>query len=269
MTTQRATQAHRTRLPAALLSTPAVLIVALLAVLGAEAGAASRRTFVDADSAPAVRADLGSGRPLTLAVLGDSTGAGLGVDTGRAEDTVGGQLAVSLAVDGRAVALRGVAVSGARTADLAGQVDRLEALLTAEGRRTDPLVALIVVGANDATHLTGLARVGEELGQAVRRLRALGAEVVVATCPDMGSARAFAQPLRAVAGWRGRAVAQVEAAATREAGGRPVNLAAETGPAFRADPATQSADEFHPSVRGYALWAAALLPATLAAAAAS
>jgi lysophospholipase L1-like esterase len=38
-----------------------------------------------------------------------------------------------------------------------------------------------------------------------------------------------------------------------------------TGPAFRADPTALSTDQFHPSPRGYVLWADALLPAVRAA----
>jgi lysophospholipase L1-like esterase len=41
----------------------------------------------------------------------------------------------------------------------------------------------------------------------------------------------------------------------------PVDLAARTGPVFRADPGTLSEDRFHPSADGYDLWALALYPA--------
>lgn len=247
--------------------------VGLLGALAVEVGLAGRRTYATAGSAPLVRGDYGAGAASVLAVLGDSTAAGLGVTSGDAADTVGGQLATALAATGRRVALRGFGVSGARAADLDGQVDRLEALL-AEQRApapaapapAAPLVAVVLVGSNDATHLTSLVPVGEALDHAVLRLRALGARVVVGTCPDMGSARAFDQPLRAVVGWRGRAVARVEAAAARAAGGEPVDLGALTGPQFRRDQATTSFDRFHPSVQGYGVWARALLPAVVRAA---
>lgn len=243
----------------------AALLLAPAALLLGEGLLAGARTYVLPADAPVVRGEYGAGAPLTVAVLGDSTGAGLGVDTaagGTAADTVGGQLATALAAGGRRVTLRGFAASGARASDLAGQVSRLEA-----ADLPAPVVAVVLVGANDATHLSGLRTVDASLGQAVRRLRSRGARVVVGTCPDLGSARAFAQPLRLVAAWRGRAVARVEAAAVRAAGGEPVDLGALTGPAFRADPTTLSRDAFHPSMRGYALWAAALLPAVRRAAA--
>jgi len=249
------------------------LLLAPVALLVGEGLAAGARTYVLPGDAPVVRGEYGAGPPLTVAVLGDSTGAGLGVDAaagGTAADTVGGQLAGALAAQGRRVSLRGFAVSGARSRDLAGQVDQLVAAGLG-GRSADPaagpLVAVVLVGANDATHLTGLGSVGEAVGGAVARLRGLGARVVVGTCPDLGSARAFAQPLRLVVAWRGRAVGRVEVAAVQAAGGAAVDLAALTGPAFRADRATLSRDLFHPSMRGYGLWAAALLPAVRRAAA--
>jgi lysophospholipase L1-like esterase len=60
---------------------------------------------------------------------------------------------------------------------------------------------------------------------------------------------------------RARQLAAAQADAVRAAGGVPVDLAAQTGSVFRADPGTLSADRFHPSADGYRLWAEALLPA--------
>jgi lysophospholipase L1-like esterase len=84
----------------------------------------------------------------------------------------------------------------------------------------------------------------------------------------MGAARALPQPLRAIAGWRGRAVAEAEERGVEAAKGTAVDLGKLTGPAFRADPKTLSIDKFHPSDRGYQLWAEALTPALRDAAAA-
>lgn len=71
-----------------------------------------------------------------------------------------------------------------------------------------------------------------------------------------------------MAGRRGRAVARAQnAAAAAIPGVGLVDLAALTGPRFRADPSLLSADLFHPSADGYALWAEVLLPATREAAA--
>ncbi len=229
-------------------------------VLGVEAELARRREYASADSAPPVSGSVGSGSgaPLRLAVLGDSTAAGLGVTATR--ETVGAVVGAALAsAAGRPVAVDGLGVSGARSGDLAPQVSR--ALLH------HPDVAVILIGPNDVTHLTSASSVRDDVADAVRRLRASGAAVVVGSCADMGSATAFHQPLRLVSAWRGRAIGHAIRSAAAGEGALVVDIGAETGPAFRDDPDRYlSADEFHPSAEGYRLWAEALLPQVRAAA---
>jgi lysophospholipase L1-like esterase len=232
------------------------------AVLAAEALMARTRRYAQPEFGLTVRATVGrTGAPtLRLVLLGDSSAIGVGVD--RVTDTVGGQLAQLLA-DGptqRQVLLSSVGVSGSRSTDLATQVAR--ALL---GDR--PNVAVILVGANDATGLRSPTESAAYLGAAVRRLREARVEVVVGTCPDLGAVRAIAPPLRQVVGWLGRRMADAQAEAVREAGGAVVDLAATTGPVFRADAGTLCYDGYHPSADGYRVWAHALLPAVAAAAA--
>ncbi|HYN95649.1 MAG TPA: SGNH/GDSL hydrolase family protein [Pilimelia sp.] len=234
------------------------------AVLAAEALLARNRRYAQPELGLALRASVGRpGAPvLRLVLLGDSTALGVGVD--RVTDTIGGQLAHLLAeggagVRGRQVLLSSVGVAGSRSTDLATQVAR--ALL---GERPD--VALILVGANDATGLRRPVESAAYLGAAVHRLRDASVEVVVGTCPDLGAVRAIAPPLRQVVGWLGRRVAAAQAAAVRDAGGTVVDLGAETGPVFRADAGTLCYDGYHPSADGYRVWAHALLPAVSAAA---
>lgn len=224
------------------------------ALLTAEAIVARSRRYAKPSLGLALRAKVGpaGGPPLRLVLLGDSTALGVGVD--RLIDTVGGQLADLLSADGRQVILSSVGVAGSRSSDLATQVARC--LL---GDRPD--VAVILVGANDAT---GLRRPGDAavyLGAAVRRLRDAGVEVVVGACPDLGAARAIAQPLRQIVGWLGRRMARAQVRAVHAAGGSVVDLGAETGAVFRADPNTLCHDRYHPSADGYRVWAYALLPA--------
>ncbi|MEV4757453.1 SGNH/GDSL hydrolase family protein [Micromonospora sp. NPDC049559] len=237
------------------------------AVLAGQAFLASTRRYAQPELGLALRSTVGEpGLPaLRLVLLGDSSALGVGVR--ELGDTVGGQLGRLLAegdpangIGPREVRLSSVGVSGSRSTDLATQVAR--ALL---GERPD--VAVILIGANDAT---GLRRPGEAaayLGAAVRRLRDADVEVVVGTCPDLGAVRAVAQPLRQVLGWLGRRTARAQAAAVLAAGGRVVDLGAETGPVFRADEGTLCHDGFHPSADGYRVWAHSLLPSVAAAAA--
>jgi hypothetical protein len=104
------------------------------------------------------------------------------------------------------------------------------------------------------------------LEAAVRRLREAGAEVVVGTCPDLGTIEPIAPPLRQVARLWSRRLATAQAIATVEAGGRSVSLGSVLGPEFEATPAVFfGPDRFHPSARGYATLASVLLPSVLAA----
>ena len=245
----------------------ATAAVAGVAVVAAEVVAARTRRYATPVLGLAVRASVGppEARPLRLTLLGDAVALGVGVDT--VGETIGGQLAALLAEDalatGRAgprrVELSSVAVAGSRSADLSTQVSR--ALV---GVRPD--VAVILIGAGDATGLHRPGAAAAHLEAAVRRLRDAGVEVVVGTCPDLAACRAFAPPLRQLVGWHGRRVARAQAVAVQSAGGDVVDLAAEAGPVFRADAGALCFDGFHPSADGYRVWAHALYPAVSAAA---
>ncbi|GGJ99863.1 hypothetical protein GCM10010123_32170 [Pilimelia anulata] len=245
------------------------------ALLGIEALLARGRRYAQPELGLTLRAQLGppAAAPLRLVLLGDSTALGVGVD--RVTDTIGGQLARFLATGDptaggasavagvptlppRRVHLSSVGVSGSRSTDLATQVAR--ALL---GERPD--VAVILVGANDVTGLRRRVDAATYLGAAVRRLADSGVAVVVGTCPDLGAARAVAQPLRRLLGAQGRRLARAQAAAVRRAGGTAVDLGGLTGPVFRADAGTLCRDGYHPSADGYRVWAHAMLPALFAA----
>jgi lysophospholipase L1-like esterase len=222
-------------------------------ILVAQAIAAMRREYATAESAPDVAGYFGdpTDPPLHLMMLGDSTAAGVGV--ANAEDSVGGHLARFAAAEHRYVQLSGVAVSGSRVGDLGPQVSR--ALLAR------PDVAVLLIGANDATHGTSPRQLRPALIGAIRRLRSAGVPVVLGTCPDLGAARAFARPLRYLLAAYGTLIAEVEAEAAGREGAIVIDLAEATGPVFRAEPqATLCSDAFHPSAAGYDLWARALFP---------
>ena len=229
------------------------------ALLAGEAIAARGRRYAKPTMGLALRTSMGPGSApaLRLVLLGDSAAIGVGVEW--LSETVGGQLARMLAEGNpdtgeRHVLLSSVGVAGSRSADLATQVAR--ALL---GDKPD--VAVVLIGANDATTLRSPEESAEHLGAAVRRLRDSGVEVVVGTCPDLGAIRSVAPPLRQVAGLLGRRMARAQARAVTAAGGVVVDLGGETGAVFRADAGTLCYDGFHPSADGYRVWAHALYPA--------
>ncbi|NUT48597.1 MAG: SGNH/GDSL hydrolase family protein, partial [Saccharothrix sp.] len=90
------------------------------------------------------------------------------------------------------------------------------------------------------------------LGEQVRRLRAAGVGVVVATCPDLGTVRPIAEPLRSVArGWS-RRLARAQRVEVERAGGVAVALGDLLAAEFRARHVDYfSHDRFHPSAAGY------------------
>ncbi|CAJ1497781.1 SGNH/GDSL hydrolase family protein [[Mycobacterium] burgundiense] len=192
---------------------------------------------------------------LHLMVFGDSTATGYGCRD--AEEVPGVLLARGLAEQsGQRIRLSTKAIVGATSKGLSGQVD---AMFVAG---PPPDAAVIMIGANDITALNGIAASARRLGEAVKRLRASGAVVVVGTCPDFGIITAIPQPLRWVTRSLGLRLARVQAATVRAAGGVPVPFADLLAPEFlKAPEVLFSDDRFHPSAAGYTLAAQQLLPA--------
>ena len=197
------------------------------------------------------------GEPLTLALLGDSSATGLGVSS--PHQTPGAMLSSGLAgCADRPVRLVCRATVGARSSDLAGQVAQVDAEV--------PDVVVIMIGANDVTHRVKPQDAVRHLDDVVRGLVSVGVQVVVGTCPDLGTVEPVAQPLRWIARRASRQLAAAQTIAVVEAGGRTVSLGDILGPEFAASPAEMfGPDRFHPSAAGYASAAAALLPSVCAA----
>lgn len=197
------------------------------------------------------------GRPLRLVVLGDSSAAGYGVR--RPRETPAALLANGLARRlQRPVVARTFAVVGATSARLRPQVDA--------ALEEQPDLAVILVGANDVTHNDNRTAAVRHLAEAVRALRAAGAEVVVGTCPDLGAIQPIYPPLRWLARYWSRQLAAAQTVAVVEAGGRTVSLGDLLGPRFVSEPHKLfGSDKFHPSADGYAVAMAAILPTAIAA----
>ncbi|HEX6249757.1 MAG TPA: SGNH/GDSL hydrolase family protein [Nocardioidaceae bacterium] len=238
-----------------------LLGASIVGVLTAEARLARRTIGTPLeDPTPDASGWYGKGRPgpaLKIALLGDSSAVGYGVDL--VEQTPGALLASGLAEGAdRRVYLRSLAVVGARSRDLDGQIDLALPM--------EPHVAVILVGANDVTHRVLPSESVRLLEHGVRRLRESGVEVVVGTCPDLGTVEPIAPPLRQVARAWSRRLAAGQAIAVVEAGGRTVSLGSVLGPEFSSAPKVLfGPDRFHPSAAGYASMASVMLPSVLAA----
>ncbi|MBB4929757.1 lysophospholipase L1-like esterase [Lipingzhangella halophila] len=194
----------------------------------------------------------GDGAPLSLVMMGDSTAAGFALTDGL--QTPGSLLATGIsAIAERPVRMHNVAVVGATSADLAKQVERVR------GTRAD--VAVLFIGANDVIQRLRPADSARHLSAAARELTTMGTAVVVGTCPDLGTVEHIGWPLRYIARRASRQLAAVQTIATVEGGGRTVSLGALLADEFQANPDDMfGPDRFHPSARGYAHAASAVLP---------
>jgi lysophospholipase L1-like esterase len=191
-----------------------------------------------------------------LAILGDSIGYGVGA--AQPSDALGPRLARDLAIFGLRAHSRVFAAPGARSADLTRQVR--------SATLWQPDVAVIVVGANDLTHLVPPDRAAAQLGAAVRQLRAVEAEVVVAPAPDLSVLPHVPPTMRALVQAGSALLRQAQSQATLAGGGRVADAEGSTSAAFATDPSLFSYDRFHPSSAGYAMIAKALAPVVRAAA---
>jgi lysophospholipase L1-like esterase len=189
----------------------------------------------------------GDGVALRVVWLGDSTAAGVGANA--ATDALPQRVARAL---DRPVDLTVLAVSGDRVADVVhDQVGRLAELR--------PDIVLVSIGANDVVHLTSRARFRSGYDRLVASIPD-GALVVLLGVPDMGAPPRLAQPLRAIAGHRGRTLDRVVKSVARAVDAVYVNIAGETGPTMRSDTARYFAeDRYHPSGAGYGVWSDAVL----------
>ena len=187
----------------------------------------------------------------TVAVwIGDSTAYGVGVDDGS-------EAVASVIAKERDERVVNLAVSGATLREVVDE--QLPAVAELRPERV-----YVSVGANDVTHLTRAASFADDYRALLEGLpRSI--EVVVLGVPDMGAPPRLAQPLRTIAGWRGRRLdAEVRRAVAHVDAGRDriayVDIEGRTGPVFRRDPDRYFADDgYHPSADGYQRWADAVL----------
>jgi lysophospholipase L1-like esterase len=195
--------------------------------------------------------------PIRLLVLGDSAAVGYGMT--RADATPPAMLGEGLAhVLDAQVEVRSEAVVGAQTHDLRDQIDAAGDF--------DPDLVVIVIGTNDVTHRVPAYQSTRLLGAAVRRLVDGGAQVVVGTCPDLGTVRPIPQPLRYVARRKSRSLARKQTVAVVRAGGRAVSLGDLLGVLFAEKYDVMfGEDRFHPSEAGYAQMVSVLVPSLAAA----
>jgi lysophospholipase L1-like esterase len=237
-----------------------VLGGSLYGLLMAEVRLARHAIGIAEGEPPAASGWYGHGRPgpaIKVALLGDSSAAGYGVES--VEETPGAHLASGVAdAANRRVYLTSVAKVGAQTKDLRGQVDRVLPV--------EPHVAVIFIGANDVTHKASLRTSERLLRETVSRLKRSGVAVVVGTCPDLGTIEPLAPPLKQYARYVSRRLAEAQARAVVECNGRAVAMGSILADEFSSfSDLLFGPDRFHPSAAGYARMISAVLPTVLAA----
>jgi lysophospholipase L1-like esterase len=185
-----------------------------------------------------------------IVLLGDSTITGPGLES-RA-DLWSHQVARRLACD-RRVRLMSVAVGGSRARDVLTR--QLPQALT-----LDAHVAVVSVGANDATHATPLGKVEADLDAIAAAFGEVGVGVVLAGLGDLGNIPRLRFPLKVLASRRSRAVDRIHARVARRYGHAVKVPIAQRCDAFFCDTSVFCPDLFHPNRAGHAVWADAAYP---------
>jgi lysophospholipase L1-like esterase len=204
-----------------------------------------------------------SGEPegrLRLAVLGDSTTAGVGVD--RPEHALPYLVAQRLANARHAVVhVVSYGWAGARVEDLPGN-QLARALEPLRATETEPFlpgsdVVVVVIGSNDATHRTPPSRFRADLRATLSGIRTAAprARVVLTGIPAFRGALRGVEPLIFLADQYARMLRSIGRAEAARAGAAYADLAQRVGPLLRGRTDVLSSDQFHPSVVGYTAWA--------------
>ena len=235
-------------------------MTAFVALIGVELVLLSRREYLPSDPGYVVDARVeppggSTGASSRMAVLGDSTVAGVGSPT-EAESLpvlIADRVA---AATGRAVEVTGFGVPGARTGTLTSEQ------LPLVGDDYDVLV--LVIGSNDATHATFWPTLGRQTDEMLETATALGAPVILAGTPRFSGTEIIPEPLRTMVDrYSGVLRGEQLAAAAGRPSVRFVDLAADASPRFQGVPEATSSDGFHPSPIGYGFWADAIAPAVV------
>jgi lysophospholipase L1-like esterase len=192
----------------------------------------------------------GCGQPLRIAVLGDSTMTGPGLDA--AGDVFVARAAHRLP---QPVRLESHAVGGSRVRDVVEQ--QLPAVLA-----SPPQVAVVSVGANDAIHGTPTRRFGRDLDRLLMALAAARVRTVACGVIDLSVLPRVPRALRPLVAARSASIDRVQARVVR-AHALVIRAPAEprVGPHFRdRGEALFAADRFHPNADGHAVIADACYP---------
>ncbi len=232
-----------------------LMLAPLLAWQGVRVRASMPRLPEAARPAGVVAAGVGPGQgePVRLAVLGESTAAGVGAE--RHEEAIAGYLAADLAgLTGREVQWRAVARIGSTVR--AATRELVPRLADGQGN-LDAVVVLL--GCNDLWRIRRPRIFRRDMRKLVRAIRRQGGgstAVVLAGMPPVQWLSILPQPLRWVLWFRSRALDY----ALRRLALRLPGVHHVPADVPLIEDSFFAADRFHPSSAGYRVWAGLLAP---------
>jgi acyl-CoA thioesterase-1 len=190
--------------------------------------------------------------PLLLYIaMGDSTAVGTGADA--KEGGYVYAIAQKLAAQKRSVHVINLGVSGARTADVVQ--NQLSKLSTER-----PQVISLSIGANDSTHFTKTDQFQRSTDTVIQTLAQSGAEkILFAGSPDMYKTPALPKLLSYFMGQHGKTQNDYVQQMITGSNIQYVDIFNDAKLDYTKDPALYASDLFHPSAKGYAIWAAVFL----------
>lgn len=188
--------------------------------------------------------------PLRLAVLGDSSCTGPGLDD---PDDIWIRRIGRHFADRYHVTIDSVAIGGSHSRDVLR--DQVPAVVP-----THPDLAIVSVGSNDMLYGVPARSLQRNLEAIVTELLSAGATVILSGVGDLGTIPRLPFMLSRLMTRRGRQADRAHArVAARHPGVLKVPIQQRTAEAFR-DPRVFTTDLLHANGRGHALWAEAAIP---------
>lgn len=181
-------------------------------------------------------------RMLSLAIIGDSLGVGMGAEN--YQETPGVLIAKQLAEHHNCyVRYNNYATSGAATCELAAQVTK--------AIQIKPDIVLMIVGTNDITGLKSQHKGLEHLHRSISLLHAAGIKVFLVPCIDLHIVTAIGNPLRSLLGKMSQQYAKAQANTARKLGAIVIEYQQILSKFNHRS--MFSIDNYHPSSEGYAI----------------
>lgn len=188
---------------------------------------------------------LGSGKPLTYVVMGDSTAISQGSDY---QDGFA-YASTKLFAENFSLTTLNTAISGATTEDVLH--DQLAAAV-----KLRPDIVLLAAGANDVTHFLATSTTQASVQAIIDQLKTAqpDVQIIVTGSPAVDAVSRFPFGAKQLIGIRTRQVNKIFDDLIRRNDLIHASIAEKTRDRFLADPSLFAPDKFHPNAAGYKLW---------------